>query len=495
LLLSERVVPLPGHVASLAPRDLADARRLLALVPPKAAAIEYRLDLAGEALPMAALSALDSRPIIFTWRSVRDGGRFEGGSEEYRALVRTAYDAGATVDVEHASGLLEAGLFPDRRRVIVSAHFPFACPRNPNDVLAAMGASGARVVKLVAGASDLAASLAIAGLQAIPRPFAASVFPMGPASPPGRILSAHAGAALVYGSVEAGTARGQIPLATLLDVYRTDQPRKPEALFGILAADPTASLSPRIHNDLFRSRALPFLYLPLPVSDFSRERPLEIESVSPFRGFSVTRPWKLAAAAAGAPSEDVRATGAANTLVFGLGRWRAENTDVDGIFDPLADHDTGEGRSAVVLGAGGTARAAVVAARRLGYEVVIASRRDEAADALAEALRVDAIAWSDVPSTEADLYVNATPVGSGDGDPSAIPPAALGHRPLVFDCVYRAGGETATVEAARRAKCPVIPGLRMFAAQAVRQARLFGVADAALEEIEALCEAGGHTQA
>ena len=76
------------------------------------------------------------------------------------------------------------------------------------------------------------------------------------------------------------------------------------------------------------------------------------------------------------PSEDVVLTGAANTLVESRRRWRAENTDVDGIFDP-SDHDTGEGRTAIILGAGGAARAAVVAARKLGYEVLVAARRDE----------------------------------------------------------------------------------------------------------------------
>ena len=233
-----------------------------------------------------------------------------------------------------------------------------------------------------------------------------------------------------------------------------------------------------------------FLYLPLPVADFAREKPPELQSVAPFRGFSITRPWKRAAASAGVPSDDVRATGAANTLVAHRGRWRAENTDVDGVFDPLADHDTGEGRSAVVLGAGGTARAAVVAARRLGYDVVIASRRDEAADALGAELKVDAVAWSDVPATEADLYVNTTPVGMAEGDGSAVPERVLENRPLVFDCVYRRSGETATVAAARRARCPVIDGLSMFAVQALRQARLFGVGDAGTEEVRKILSGG-----
>jgi shikimate dehydrogenase/3-dehydroquinate dehydratase type I len=481
----ERLLPRPALVASLDPRDLADARRLLALVPRGANAIEYRLDLASEPLSPRALLALDPRPAILTWRTAAEGGRFTGSREEYRTRVCEAYEAGAAVDVEWSSSLLsEPRALPDRRRVVVSAHFPFSLPEDWEGRLAAMRGSGAGAVKLVAGAADLATSLAVAEIQRRQRDSSLAVFPMGPASPPGRVLSALFGASLVYGPVERATAPGQVPLSDLLDVYRVDHHARVEALFGILGAEVSGSLSPVVHNALFRSRDLPFLYLPLPVSDFDRARPQEIEFDPPFLGFSVTRPWKMRAAAAAVPSEDVAAAGAANTLLLQRGRWRAENTDVDGIFDPLADHDTGEGRTAVILGAGGAARAAVVAARRLGYEVLIASRRDEAADELAAELHVDSLSWLDVEETEADLYLNATPRGVGEADPPAVPARVLEHRPLVFDCVYRRDGKTtATIRAARAARCPTVEGIQMFAAQAVRQARLFGVSDARTEEI------------
>lgn len=432
---------------------------------------------------------LDPRPIVVTYRTAAEGGSFTGSREEYARATREAYEAGATVDVEYASGLLpEDGAFPDRRRVIVSRHSVFSAPPDPRGALAEMLETGARAVKLVAGSADLASSLQIARLQKEQGPDSpVSVFPMGPASPPGRILSALFGGSLVYGPVGRDTAAGQVPLSEMLDTYEVHRPRALEALYGIVGQDIARSLSPFLHNALFRSRGLPFLYLPLPLADFDRVRPQELDFDPRFRGFSVTRPWKRRAAETAIPSEDVRATGAANTLSLDRRRWLAANTDVDGIFDPLADHDTGEGRTAVILGAGGVARAAVVATRKLGYEVLIASRRDEDADALAEELRVDSLAWEDVQASEADLYVNATPVGSGEDDPSAIPPSALAHRPLIFDCVYRHdGGETPTVAAARRARCPVVDGLKMFAAQALRQARIFGVADASLEEIEHL---------
>ena len=125
--------------------------------------------------------------------------------------MTAAYDAGATVDVELSSGLLSgAENFPDRSRVVVSRHCPFSLPEDWEGILAAMRAAGARTVKLVAGAADLPASLAIAAIQKRQERSAVSVFPMGPASAPGRVLSAFFGASLVYGSVERRTAPGQL---------------------------------------------------------------------------------------------------------------------------------------------------------------------------------------------------------------------------------------------------------------------------------------------
>jgi shikimate dehydrogenase/3-dehydroquinate dehydratase type I len=477
---------LPAHVASLAPRDLADARRLVALVPSRATAIEYRLDGAAR-IPPAALTELDPRPAILTGRTVSEGGSFDGSGEEYRRLVLEAHFSGAIVDVEHASGVASDPGLGDRRRVILSAHFPFGLPAEWRARLAAMREAGALAVKIVAGTAHLRASLEVADLQRREKDCATALFPMGPASVAGRVLAAHFGSALVYGSAGRPTAPGQPALAELLDVYGTDRATPPEALFGVVALDPSDSLSPLVHNAFFRSRNLPFLYLPLPVPDFDREALHEIEFDPAFRGFSVTRPWKTRAASVGLAGEDVRATGAANTLVREARSWRAENTDVDGIFDPLADHDTGEGRSAVVLGTGGTARAAIVAARRLGYEVAVAGRHNEQADALAELLGVNSFSWDGVLESEADLYVNATPVGSRPEDPPALPARVLESRPLVFDCVYRSNGaETSTIRAARAAGCRTIGGLEMFAVQAAAQARLFGVDAATWEEAAAL---------
>jgi shikimate 5-dehydrogenase len=102
-------------------------------------------------------------------------------------------------------------------------------------------------------------------------------------------------------------------------------------------------------------------------------------------------------------------------------------------------------------------------------------------------MHVDSLAWADLSSSEADLYVNATPVGWRDEDPPAIPANLFESRPLVFDCVYRRDGrETSTIRAARAAKCPTVEGLQMFATQAVRQAQLFGVEGVTTDEVRAI---------
>ena len=141
------------------------------------------------------------------------------------------------------------------------------------------------------------------------------------------------------------------------------------------------------------------------------------------------------------------------------------------------------GRSAVVLGAGGAARAAVVAARRLGYEVSVSARRDAEADRLADAM--GSIRSPGPTSRRARPTSTSTPRrsagGRGSAGDSPEPPAS---RPLVFDCVYRRDGrETSTIRAARAARCPTVEGLQMFAAQAVRQAQLFGLDDVTLAEV------------
>ena len=132
-----------------------------------------------------------------------------------------------------------------------------------------------------------------------------------------------------------------------------------------------------------------------------------------------------------------------------------------------------------------------MAARRLGYEVAVAARRDAEADRLAETMKVDSMAWADVASSEADLYVNATPVGWKDEDPPAIPPILFEAKPLVFDCVYRRDGrETSTIRAARAANARPSTGCRCSRPRRCARRQLFGLQDVTLDEVAAILRDG-----
>jgi shikimate dehydrogenase/3-dehydroquinate dehydratase type I len=484
-LILERILPIPARVASLAPRNFEDARRLVALVPKEADAIEFRLDLADVRVSPRALLDLDPRPEVITWRSAAEGGRFAGGAEEYRRAVQSAYDAGATVDVELESGLLSDPEFlPERRRVVGSRHSTRPVSR---ETAAAYAGEHVRAVKLVHAAprsvTEAASSLAaLAGAPAGGAPLA--IFAMGKLGLFTRPLAARMGSALTYGSVERATADGQIPLGDLVAIYGAGQ-GAPERIFAIFGGDVSRSLSPLVHNALFARRGLRFLYVPVFTPSLA-DGVVALDSVlGNLGGASVTSPLKEAYGGVAEADPQVREIGAANTLV----RRRPEcldlsahNTDAVAVAETLESRGMA-GREVFVLGAGGAAAAAVFAARKAGCPVTVAGRNLARARDLARRLGARAVPAAAGPPAGAAVLVNATPLGSGEDDPLPFAPELLEGRSLVIDFAYRDRSPTRLEQAARETGCRVAGGLELLARQAARQAQLFGVADARYEEV------------
>src|SRR4051794_20616870 len=185
-----------------------------------------------------------------------------------------------------------------------------------------------------------------------------------------------------------------------------------------------------------------------------------------FRGANVTIPHKEAALAlADEASDAARAIGAANTLTFAPdGTIHADNTDAPGLLEALAPVCAPAGRRALVLGAGGSARAAVWALRRAGAHVSVWNRSPARAQALAHELGARATAVGG----RADIVVNCTSVGlSGPEDLfKTLPLHAddLDAGTCVVDMVYRDGGTRLLGEASRRG-ASVVDGLEILVAQ------------------------------
>lgn len=179
-----------------------------------------------------------------------------------------------------------------------------------------------------------------------------------------------------------------------------------------------------------------------------------------FRGANVTIPHKEAALAlADGATPAARAIGAANTLTFGDGV-HADNTDAPGLMRALGEAPP----SALVLGAGGSARAAAYALREAGAAVTVWNRNRERADRLAADLGVEA---SERPAG-AQLLVNCTSVGLDDRTSpfKDLPLSAdgLARYTCVVDLVYRDGGTELLREAQRRG-CRVVDGLEVLVHQ------------------------------
>ncbi len=183
-----------------------------------------------------------------------------------------------------------------------------------------------------------------------------------------------------------------------------------------------------------------------------------------FVGANVTVPHKSAALSlADELSETAREIGAANTLVFAEGEVRAENTDAEGLLRSLPSSPAD--KRALVLGAGGAARAVVWALLREGAEVEVWNRTELRSRNLSEELGGTPVAAPDPAAYE--LIVNSTAVGLAGEDPFAELPLssdAFAPSQTVVDMVY--GGEpTALLRAAGAAGAITVDGIEILVQQ------------------------------
>ncbi len=241
---------------------------------------------------------------------------------------------------------------------------------------------------------------------------------------------------------------------------------------GVLGWPVRHSLSPRLHGHWLKRYGLAGSYehLPVPPQVFGGYvRALVAEG---YAGANVTVPHKQAALAlCDAVDPAARAIGAVNTLVFRDGRILGSNTDAYGFLENLRqevpDWRPAAG-PAVVLGAGGAARAVAFALREAGVPQVrvlnrTAARAERLADDLGEGIA--ARAWAAAALEGANLLVNTTSLGMSGHPPLEIDLTPLPAGALVTDIVY-VPLETPLLRAARAAGHPTVDGLGMLLHQA-----------------------------
>ncbi|MGH2866430.1 MAG: shikimate dehydrogenase family protein [Solirubrobacteraceae bacterium] len=236
---------------------------------------------------------------------------------------------------------------------------------------------------------------------------------------------------------------------------------------GVLGWPVAHSLSPRIHNAALAAAGLTgwrYQLLPVP-PDLLAEVVMGLPGAG-FRGANVTIPHKEAALAlATRPSQRAAAIGAANTLIFqggGEGEVVADNTDAPALIAALPEPVVGA--SALVLGAGGSARAVVWALLDAGaVSVAVWNRSPERARRLCSELGGTPTGTA----VAADVLVNCTSVGlDGSESLEGLPLDAgdLADYGCIVDLVYRPGG-TGLTRAARAVGRPIVDGLELLVGQ------------------------------
>lgn len=473
--IDPRGAPLPGPlVVSLVPRSLSGLERALGRrVHRGADVLEIRLDLVaaevvGDPAALRRLVRLAAKPVIAALHGA-EGFRaegleaFDGSPADRREVWLAARSAGALyVDVDEAFAEAAGDLGGPR---ILSTHGVAAEP-------SALGAGAERaealrrhpadLIKLVPPCGSAREGLAVLDWLASRSSGSIIAFGSGDAARFTRMLAPAFGSTLVYGAPFGApedfaaydlvaAAPGQVSVGLMRRVWPRGGPGRETALAAVVGVPIDHSAGPVVHGAACRAAGIDGMLVPVApqaLSDVWAFPAVRARLV----GLSVTAPFKGDAAAVAVECDGAtRAMGAANTLVRTAGSrpglrpsvaWLGRNTDAPAVAASFCEVGAQvEGAAALVIGAGGAARAAAYALSSGGAQVTVAGRAQEKAEAMAQALgggiRAVQLGAPEFLAMRPDLIVHATPLGSsGVGCP---PVTEEMTRPgsWTLDAVYR----------------------------------------------------------
>ncbi len=458
--------------------------------------LEFRLDYLADpasALPglKAFLAEHPTATAIATCRRSVDGGKYSGKLlEELDILLKAAAAGCHIVDLPLQS--VEALRRSDYDRLkqtgvaILLSHHDFAITKDLEQIAQRAAQFEPDFLKIVPTAKHLSDNLLlIRFLEKMADSTNIVGICMGDAGIISRVLGVRAGSAFTFAAASEGdeTAPGQLTARTLLDVYRIDQVDAATKVYGVVGNPVFHSLSPLMLNTAFRRETINAVYLALQTNKI--QDLLKLVHEIPLQGFSVTMPLKTEILTFLEHTDPLTAKiGACNTVLRAQdGKLYGFNTDVAGIITPLEKRISNlKGTRALVLGAGGAARAAVFGLRDKGAEVHILNRTLETAQKLARQAGAKVMKREQLPNLEFDVVINATPVGMAGGKTNSLLTAEELRTKLVFELVYNPV-DTPLLRLAKQQNIPVITGVEMFVQQGARQFEIWTGKPAPEEEM------------
>jgi 3-dehydroquinate dehydratase/shikimate dehydrogenase len=300
------------------------------------------------------------------------------------------------------------------------------------------------------------------------------VLAMGELGFPSRVLSPAFGGMFTYAApiMTEGTAAGQVSAKLLRHLYHVDRLSKITKVYGVIADPVRHSISPAVQNRAFQSKRIDSVYLPLMIPPLQLRDFFTFADAVPLAGFSVTIPHKQKVIRyLDVVDPLAKRIGAVNTVWRRAGKWRGSNTDVDGVIVPLSKTMRIAGSSVLVVGNGGAARGAACALSDAGAKVTLTGRSIDRVRALAKFCASEPVSKEQLDGRKFDALVHATSLGMFPHVDECFFPDEIPAQ-IVFDMVYNPL-ETVLVKRAREQGKTVIPGLKMFVEQAVKQFELW----------------------
>jgi len=475
--------------------------------------IELRMDLIAEGalaeLIAAARSCSGTIRIIVTKRKKTEAApagkllNIEAGTTDTARkkifLLKQAIELGADyIDIELTEGkeniaelISDCAAHGGKTKVIVSYHNIKTTPslQKLKNIFQQAVAAKADVVKIVTLAKTAEDNLKVLSLIPYARKNSIAIIAlcMGEEGRISRAVAPFLGGFLSFATLEQGTqsAPGQLTVQEMKQINKLVKgeplPRK-SLVFSppdrhpqnyILLGNPVRqSLSPLMHNAALEEMGIEGRYSAFCVHDVGAViRGLRGMDV---RGAGVTIPYKVAVMEyLDDINDDALKIGAVNTIINNNGRLTGFNTDWLGLILTLQEAMTIKDKTFVILGAGGTARAAVYGIMKEGGIPIIANRTAEKGRILTGKLNCEFRSLSDVGKIKADCLINTTPVGMyPHNDKSPLEAKALRDYKYVMDVIYNPL-KTKILRDAEAQGCIVFPGLDMFVHQAAEQIRLW----------------------
>jgi shikimate dehydrogenase len=243
-------------------------------------------------------------------------------------------------------------------------------------------------------------------------------------------------------------------------------------IYGVMGYPLIHSLSPIMQNAAFLEKGLNAIYLAFETKNL--EDALKGMRALGIKGMSVTIPHKSSVIPLLDQVDDLaKQIGAVNTIVNDQGRLIGYNTDAFGALEALKEKTEVFGKTCLILGAGGAARAIGYILKEHGVDLTIANRSRVRGEELADFLECPFIPLEKATDIQVDLLIQTTSVGMYPHDKESILPSdALNPGTVVMDIVYNPI-ETKLLATAKGRGCVTVNGLGMFIHQGAEQFRLW----------------------